>query len=98
MNNLEDLSYSKVVDIVDTDPIEGRKLLIEIFDALQKADTEMKMLEKQLQRTKSLIQIYNNGIEHVFSHLKLKKPLFIHDESRIITFNHNEADVSLNVL
>jgi len=72
--------------------------LINPVDALQKADTEMKMLEKQLQRTKSLIQIYNNGIEHVFSHLKLKKPLFIYDESRIITFNHNEAGVSLNVL
>jgi hypothetical protein len=90
---LEDLSYSGLTKIIQSDREIGKKCLIEIVKESEKYKKQYNDLAEKMQRTSVYIGLLNSGLENVIKHLKIDTPISIISEKEVIDIDNCDGQV-----
>jgi len=96
--NLDDLSYSGIVDMLQHDEILGADLLNEIAKEQELVDSEIEKIEKELSRAKSRKNSLLGGVEYVMKHLNKEYPLAVQRQGYIVVVTKGKISIERNVL
>lgn len=96
--NLDDLSYSGVVKMLQHDENLGADLLNEIAKEQELVDSEIEKIEKELSRAKSRKNRLLLGVENTMKHLKKEYPLAVQRQSYIVVVTEGKISIERNVL
>lgn len=96
-----DLSFSGIVNIIDTDEKIGKEFIIEVYNEIQKQKKIVEELERKLHNEESHLRSLEKSIDLTFHHLKWKKPMaFIiekEESNEIIVVSDNNITLEKNV-
>ena len=97
----DDLSFSGIVNIIDTDEKIGKEFIIEVYNEIQKQKKIVKELERKLHNEESHLRSLEKSIDLTFRHLKWGKPMaFIiekEESNEIIVVSDNNITLEKNV-
>lgn len=97
-NILSDLSFSKIVDIVQGDKKVASNLLFQLSSSLIDINLEIENAEKQLSRLNNI----KNGIlsvpEKISSHLKIQLPFTVVRDKMLIKVSKDNLEVDINII
>ncbi|OXA83688.1 hypothetical protein B0A56_00785 [Flavobacterium columnare NBRC 100251 = ATCC 23463] len=97
----DDLSYSGIVGIIDSDEKVAKEYLVENFFKMQDQKKSVEKLRKQLSIEETYLERLEKSIEMVFSHMKFKKPMALiigEDVKEIIIISESNTTLEKNVL
>lgn len=96
-----DLSFSGIVNIIDTDEKIGKEFIIEVYNEIQKQKNIVEELERNLHNEQSHLRNLEKSIDLTFHHLNWKKPMdFIiekEESNEIIVVSDNNITLEKNV-
>ena len=97
----DDLSFSGIVNIIDTDEKIGKEFIIEVYNEIQKQKKIVEELERKLHNEESHLRSLEKSIDLTFRHLNWKKPMaFIiekEESNEIIVVSDNNITLEKNV-
>lgn len=97
----DDLSYSGIVGIIDSDEKTAKEYLVENFFKIHDQKKEVEKLRKQLSIEESHLRSLENSIDLVFQHMKFQKPMALiigEDVKEIIVISESNITLEKNVL
>ncbi len=71
----DDLSFSGIVNIIDTDEKIGKEFIIEVYNEIQIQKKIVEELEKKLHNEQSYLRSLEKSIDLTFNHLNWEKPM-----------------------
>lgn len=98
--DLDDLSYSKLVSVIQGDKPIAKDYLIAISKREREINSELVELNKKVNNLKSQKDTLYGGVDRIFQHLKTQMPQVVINEpdNEIITFDNDEIIVQKNIL
>ena len=97
-----DLSFSGIVNIIDTDEKIGKEFIIEVYNEIQKQKKIVEELERELHNEQSHLKRLEESINMTFNHLGWRKPMaFIIDKeesNEIIVVSDSNITLEKNIL
>lgn len=94
----KDLSYSKVVDMIQGEEVKGADLLTKIAEEREELTKEIKELETKLDSLQTRRGILWSGAKKVMKHLKLEAPLVVQRQSFIVVVDDENMEIERNVI
>ena len=94
----KDLSYSKVVDMIQGEEIKGADLLTKIAEEREELTKEIKKLEAKLDSLQTRRGILWSGAKKIMKHLKLEAPLVVKRQSFIVVIDDENMEIERNVI
>ena len=94
----DDLSYSKVVDMIQGEKIKGADLLTKIAEEREELTKEIKELEAKLDSLQTRRGILWSGAKKVMKHLKLEAPLVVKRQGFIVVIDNENMEIERNVI
>lgn len=94
----DDLSYSKIVDMIQGEEIKGADLLAIIAEERDELTKQIKELEAKLDSLQTQRGILWSGVKMVMKHLKLKAPLVVKRQDFIVMIDDENMNIERNVI
>ncbi|MDB9911055.1 hypothetical protein OAC88_02830 [Flavobacteriaceae bacterium] len=95
---IEDLSWSKIVDLIQNDNTKGADMLEEIATEKEQIDKEFLDAEIKLQQIKTRQLHLKEGALLVLKHLKREAPLAVKRKDFIVVVSDADVTIERNVL
>lgn len=84
LKDLDDLSFSGIVGIINNDENIGKEFIDFVFQEIEMENVKLLEAEKIVENTGSRIRSLENSIDLVIKHLEWKKPLYLNIENKKI--------------
>tara|TARA_R110000796_G_scaffold234884_1_gene353791 strand:- start:19 stop:309 length:291 start_codon:yes stop_codon:yes gene_type:complete len=95
---IEDLSFSKIVDIIQHDNKVASEMLVQIAKEKEIVDNNYQDLEIKLQQLKTRQLQLKKGALLVLKHLKKETPLAVQKDGFIVVVSKDDISIERNVL
>lgn len=95
---IEDLSWSKIVDLIQHENIKGADMLVEIANEKEQIDKDFLDAEIKLQGIKTRQLQLKKGALLVLKHLKKEAPLVVQRKDFIVVVTDVNVSIERNVL
>ena len=95
---IEDLSWSKIVDLIQHENIKGADMLVEIATEKEQIDNDLLDAEIKLQQIKTRQLQLKKGALLVLKHLKREVPLAVKRKDFIVVVSDADVTIERNVL
>tara|TARA_R110000851_G_scaffold136054_1_gene271668 strand:+ start:381 stop:671 length:291 start_codon:yes stop_codon:yes gene_type:complete len=95
---IEDLSFSKIVDIIQHDNKVASEMLVQIAKEKEIVDNNYQDLEIKLQQLKTRQLQLKKGALLVLKHLKKETPLAVQKDGFIVVVSEDNVSIERNVL
>jgi len=95
---IEDLSWSKIVDLIQHENIKGADMLIEIATEKEQIDKDLLDAEIKLQGIKTRQLQLKKGALLILKHLKREPPLAVKRKDFIVVVSDTNITIERNVL
>ena len=95
---IEDLSFSKIVDIIQHDNKVASEMLVQIAKEKEIVDNNCQDLEIKLQQLKTRQLQLKKGALLVLKHLKKETPLAVQKDGFIVVVSEDNVSIERNVL
>lgn len=82
--DLDDLSFSGIVGIINNDEDIGKEFIDFVFQEIEMENVKLLEAEKIVENTGSRIRSLENSIDLVIKHLQWEKPLYLNIENKKI--------------
>lgn len=98
MRNIQDLSYSNIVNLVQKDENKGANLLVDFAVEVERIEITVKEQEEALKQLKLRKHQLITGQSYVIKHLNKEKPLRVIKKNLIVCIQGNESIIERNIL
>jgi hypothetical protein len=98
MIQIEDLSFSKIVDLIQHDNKKGADMLVQIATEKEKIDKLFLEAEIRVQQIKTRQLELRKGALGVLKHLKRETPLAVKCNDFIVVVSDTDITIERNVL
>ena len=95
---LEDLSFSSIVNLLQGDANKAADLLDKIARKKAENISEMERMEKELAKLRNIDNMLYIGAENIMNHLGKECPLSVIRENYIVLVTVNDVTIETNVL
>ena len=95
---LNDLSYSKLVDLIQNDKDKGREILVAIVQEYEIISERKKSVERELSNLKNVLSDLKSGADNILQHLNVEKPVAIIMDKEFAVFSDISMSIERNVL
>ena len=95
---IEDLSWSKIVDLIQHENVKGAEMLVEIATEKEQIDKDLLDAEIKLQQIKTRQLQLKNAALLVLKHLKREAPLAVKRKDFIVVVSDADITIERNVL
>jgi len=95
---IEDLSWSKIVDLIQHENIKGADMLVEIATEKEQIDVDFLDAEIKLQQIKTRQLQLRKGAFLILKHLDKKAPLAVKRKDFIVVVTDDDISIERNVL
>ena len=97
-NYLSDLSFSGLVKLIDGSKEIGKEVLVQIANSHEELLTKERKLKSELSAINTEIELLKSGAENVLRHLKIRTPMAVILEDKIIIIYENDIKIEKNVI
>ena len=96
--NLEGITTENIGEIVNNDKNSAKQLFIDIAQKIELLKNEQEHLIKRDSEINNSIELLNLGVNAIFKHLQLEKPLAVICEDRLLVISERSITFEYNIL